>query len=305
MPDGIHQFAIGNVSAWVISDGETPVDGGSVFGATPRREWQLRTGPPDNDYCLQLGLNCLLLRSDERLILVDTGLGPGGDEDGEEREGEGGGKLLWNLAAMGIPPADIDIVVNTHLHPDHAGWNTRRSDRGWIPVFPNASYYIQRSEWDFWTHPQQLSETTFARRGALPLEAAGRLKLVRGETALTDEVRLVPTPGHTPGHQSVVIRSGREAAIFAGDLAHHPSMLERHWTSGFDLFPLESKQTKRATIDQILRESMLVIGPHFAFPGTGRLIQEASSLRWVEEDGTSIERSVEGRSVRNFRLQAE
>jgi glyoxylase-like metal-dependent hydrolase (beta-lactamase superfamily II) len=306
MPEGIHQFAIGNVGAWVISDGTTAVDGGSIFGTTPRREWQLRTGPPDSDYCLELGLNCLLIRSDERLILVDTGLGPAVDEEGESIEGESRrGKLLWNLAAMGIPPGDVEIVVITHMHADHVGWSTRRSDRGWVPVFGNAAYYVQRAEWDFWTHPQQLSENAFIRRSALPLEAAGRLKLVRGEVAVTDEVRLLPTPGHTPGHQSVVIRSGREVAIYAGDLAHHPSMLEQGWTSGFDVLPLESKNTKQLLTEQILRESALVIGPHFAFPGVGRLVQEATGLHWVEELGESITPASDGRPVRRFGFLTE
>lgn len=298
MPEGIHQFAIGNVAAWVLSDGVTAVDGGSVFGTTPRREWQLRTGPPDKDYCLELGLNCLLLRSDERLILVDTGLGAGD----EEASGEGGGKLLWTLAAMGIPPGDIDVVINTHLHPDHVGWNTRRSDRGWIPVFSKAEYHVQRAEWDFWTHPQQLSENDFVRRSVLPLEASGRLKLVRGESALTDEVRLVPSPGHTPGHQSIVIRSGREVAIYAGDLAHHPSMFERGWTSAFDTHPLESKQTRRLITEQALRESALIIGPHFKFPGVGRLVPDESGVRWVEENEETLAPITDSRTVRKFRF---
>jgi glyoxylase-like metal-dependent hydrolase (beta-lactamase superfamily II) len=303
MPEGIHQFAIGNVAAWVLSDGVTAVDGGAIFGTTPRREWQLRTGPPDSDYCLELGLNCLLLRSDGRVILVDTGMGPPIDDDGETSEGETGrGKLLWTLAAMGIPPGDIDIVILTHMHPDHIGWATRRSDRGWVPVFNNAAYHVQRAEWDFWTHPQQLSENDFIRRLALPLEAAGRLKLVRGEHAVTDEVRLMPTPGHTPGHQSVVIRSGREAGIYAGDLAYHPSMLERLWTSGFDTHPLESKQTKRLVIEQALRESALIIGPHFRFPGVGRLVPDERGVRWVEENEENLAPVSDSRTVRRFRF---
>lgn len=305
MPTGIHEFAIGNVSAWIISDGEISVDGGAIFGVTPRREWQRRAGVPDQDHCLTLALNCLLLRSDNNLILVDTGAGTAAAEEGGGRgdEAADSGKLVWNLASMGIPPSDINVVVNTHLHSDHTGWNTRRSDRGQVPVFNNAAYYMQRAEWDFWTHPQQLIENAYIRRDVLPLEASGRLKLAKGEVAITDEVRLVPTPGHTPGHQSVLIRSGREAGLYLGDLAYHPAMLEEQWTSGFDLVPLESRRTRRLIVEQSLRESALLIGPHFAFPGTGRLIQEAEGVRWVEENEPRLQPTAsEERTVRRFRF---
>jgi glyoxylase-like metal-dependent hydrolase (beta-lactamase superfamily II) len=294
VPDGIHQFAIGNVVAWVISDGTMAIDGGAIFGATPRREWQPRAGPPDADYRLSLGLNCLLLRSEDQLILVDTGLGPSDEHDS--------GKLLWTLAAMGIPPIDVTAVINTHLHTDHVGWNTRRSDRGQVPVFSNARYYIQRSEWDFWIHPQQLSENDYIRRSVLPLEAAGRLRLVKGEVAITDEVRLLPTPGHTPGHQSVLIRSGREAALYVGDIAHHPSMLEKGWTSAFDLMPIESKRTKSLVVEQALRDNTLLIGPHFTFPGLGRLVLDAGAVGWVEDAGGPLATIAEDRRVRRFRF---
>ncbi|MEX2238485.1 MAG: MBL fold metallo-hydrolase [Dehalococcoidia bacterium] len=298
MPEGIHQFAIGNVGAWTVSDGVQHVDAGAIFGATPRREWQLRVGPPDDDYCLPLGLNCLLLRSDGVLILVDTGGGPAEAEAGEPASGG----LMWHLAAMGIPPDDVDVVVNTHLHPDHVGWNTRRTDRGLSPVFPRATYYVQRSEWDFWTHPQQLAENAYVRRLVLPLEASGRLKLIRGEVAITDEVRLFPTPGHTSGHQSVLIRSGREAAVYLGDVAHHPAMLERQWTSAFDLHPIDSKQTRRLVTDQALRDGALLIGPHFSFPGVGRLLDDAGSIHWLEESEERMAPAPDERVVRRFRF---
>jgi glyoxylase-like metal-dependent hydrolase (beta-lactamase superfamily II) len=301
MPDGIHQFAIGNVAAWVISDGSLAVDGGSVFGSTPRRLWQQQTGLPDDDFRIPLALNCLLLRSDGALILVDTGLGPLEEDEPAPFDGESrGGRLMWALAALGIPPADIDVVVNTHLHRDHVGWNARRSDRGMVPVFPKATYYVQRSEWDFWIHPQQLGENPYLRRLALPIEAAGRLKLARGEVALTDEVRLIPTPGHTRGHQSVLIRSGREVGVYLGDLSHHPSMLEKEWISGFDLHPVDSRLTQRSLRDQALRESAVLIGPHFAHPGVGRLVPDGREIRWIEE---ADERSVpNGKPVRRLRF---
>ncbi|MPZ24245.1 MAG: MBL fold metallo-hydrolase [Dehalococcoidia bacterium] len=299
MPHNIQQFSIGNVSAWAITDGELALDGGSVFGAIPRRLWQLRTGPPDQDYRLRLGLNCLLLRSDGKLILVDTGSGPAAEGATDD---SASGKLMWSLAALGVPPTDIEAVVLTHLHPDHTGWATRRSDRGQVPVFSNARYYIQKAEWDFWTHPEQLAENPHVRRDVLPLEATGRFKLVKGEAAITDEVRLIPTPGHTPGHQSVAISSGRSSGLYLGDAAHHHSMIEEQWGSAFDLMPLEARKSRRMLTDLALREDALVIGPHFAFPGLGRLREEEGRLRWIPEDGTAAALPQEGTPVRRFRF---
>ncbi len=282
IPSGA-QYRIGGVEFAVVSDGDYFYDAGAVFGVVPRVMWERQSGPLDQQYRLTLGLNCLLLRSRGKTILIETGVGgKPGDRDSSSPASEG--TLLTSLAAIGVQPAEIDVVVNTHLHADHCGWNTSVDGAGTLfPTFPNATYVMSATEWRDATHPNERTRATYLARNLDPI--AERLDLIEGERAITDEVIFVPAPGHTEGHSSVVIRSGQEWGVYLGDLAQHRVQLERTpWVSGLDLLPLVSLETKKRLMDECIEAGALIAFCHGPYPGVGRMTRTAEGHRkWVDE----------------------
>ncbi|MDE3097285.1 MAG: MBL fold metallo-hydrolase [Chloroflexota bacterium] len=271
---------LGSLDLLVLSDGTYYQDAGAVFGVVPRVMWE-RLGIALNErYQMGLALNSLLLRSQGKTILIETGVG-----DKERPRAQASplseGSLLDELRAAGVAPEDVDVVINTHLHADHCGWNTRKDAAGaYVPTFPRARYLIQRGEWEAATHPNERTRATYLPENILPLEAAGRLELIDGETRVTNEVTVVETPGHTQDHASVLLASGRERAIYIGDMVQHPVQLERTaWVSSFDVFPLQSMETKKSVVRHAIDEHQLVVAVHYPFPGLGYMSETPDGKR--------------------------
>jgi glyoxylase-like metal-dependent hydrolase (beta-lactamase superfamily II) len=275
----------------VLSDGTFKYDAGAVFGIVPRVMWERVVPPLDAMHRLTLGLNCMLIRSEGRLVLVESGVGgKPGDRDNASPAEEG--TLLTALAALGVSPEDVTDVVNTHLHADHCGWNTRGSGAEGDPqrpTFPNAAYHVAAQEWDDANHPNERTRATYLERNLAPI--ADHVRLLDGdgaETPITSEVRFLAAPGHTHGHGVVVLRGGGggpgEWALFTGDLAQHPVQLERTpWVSGLDVLPLVSMQTKAALMDRCIDEDALVIVAHGAYPGVARMTRTERGYRQLVE----------------------
>lgn len=277
-----HTYRLGNLDLHILSDGMFYQDAGAVFGVVPRVMWEGVAGPLDEQHRIPLGLNCLLLHSHDKLVLIETGVG---DKDGARRQSSPTeeGNLLSELAALAVRPEEVDVVMNTHLHADHCGWNTRRLQDGRLaPTFPRARYLIQRGEWEAATHPDERTRSTYLAENLLPLEEAGVLELIEGEVALTPEVTIIPTPGHTEDHASVVLTSGGETAIYIGDMVQHGAQLERTaWVSAFDVLPLVSMETKKRMVERAIRERALVVSVHCPYPGVGRLtLGEDGKRHW-------------------------
>lgn len=271
---------LGSLDLAIVSDGTYMIDAGATFGIVPRVMWEPFAGELDDRHRLGLALNCLLLRSQGKLILVETGVGERRKPARRNATPEEQGNLLSELAALGVRPEDIDIVLNTHLHSDHCGWNTRSAGETFVPTFPRAEYMIVREEWEAAVRPNERTRATYIAENLLPLQEHGRLNLVEGETRVTDEVTIVPTPGHSAGHASIVLASGGETAVYIGDVAQVAVQLERTaWVSSFDILPLVSMQTKRDLVERAIRENHLIIGVHFAYPGLGRLRRTEQGLR--------------------------
>jgi len=283
LPSGA-RYQIGAVDFAVVNDGTYYYDAGAVFGVVPRVMWERVTPPLDDRYRMPLGLNCLLLRSRGQTILIETGVGgKPGDRDAATPTEDG--TLLDSLAALGVAPEEIDVVVNTHLHADHCGWNTSVSPGGdevLVPTFSNARYVINATEWEDATHPNERTRATYLSRNLDPI--ADRLELVDGEYQITDEVIFVPVRGHTEGHSTVVIRSGQEWGVYVGDLAQHRVQLERTpWVSGLDILPLVSMETKKQLMDECIEAGALVMFCHGPYPGVGRMTRTAEGFRkWVD-----------------------
>jgi len=276
------QYRLGSLDLLILSDGTYYQDAGAVFGIVPRVMWE-RLGIALNErHQMALALNSLLVRSQGKTVLIETGVGEK-ERPRAQSSPLAEGTLLDDLRAAGVAPEDVDVVINTHLHADHCGWNTRRTpDGGWAPTFPFARYLIQRGEWEAATHANERTRATYLPENVLPLEEAGRLELTDGETRVTDEVTVIETPGHTQEHASIVLSSGGETAVYIGDMAQHPSQLERAaWVSSFDLFPLTSMATKKAVVERAIRERQLIVSPHCVFPGLGYMTQtEDGKRRW-------------------------
>jgi len=278
---------MGNLDLHILSDGVYYQDAGAVFGIVPRIMWERAVHPElDSEYRMPLGLNSLLVRSHDKLVLIETGVG---DKEGHRRAASptSEGTLLSDLWVLDVKPEDIDVVINTHLHADHCGWNTRLNDAGNIvPTFPNARYLIQQGEWEAATHPNERTRATYLAENLLPLEEAGVLELIDGEHSVTPEITVVDTRGHTEDHASVVLASGGETAIYIGDMIQHHIQLERTaWVSAFDLLPLVSMDTKKRIVERAIRERALVISVHEAFPGLGRMtMTEDGKKRWEAID---------------------
>jgi glyoxylase-like metal-dependent hydrolase (beta-lactamase superfamily II) len=274
---------LGNLQLHILSDGLFYQDAGAVFGIVPKMMWE-RLGITLNDrHQMGIALNSLLLRSGGKTILIETGVGDK-ERPLAQTERPGGVSLLDELRAAGVAPEDVDVVINTHLHADHCGWNTRKDEAGaFVPTFPRARYLIQRGEYDAAMHPNERTRATYLAENFAPLDAAGQLDLIDGETRVTDEVTIIPTHGHTGDHASVMLASGGEKAIYLGDMVQHTAQLERAaWVSSFDIFPLEAMETKKAVVAAAIAERQLVVSVHCPYPGLGYMTQTADGKqKWV------------------------
>ena len=222
-----------------------------------------------------------VIRSRGQTILVDAGVGPWG----LWRFGQG--HLLDSLASLDLGPEAIDYVLPTHLHLDHVGWNTRPSDAGPVPTFPNARYLFQQADWDHFTGNEFLNGegplVEMVRQAILPLEHTGLMDLIGSEHTVTEEVTLLHTPGHTPGSVSVLVQSGGEAALLVGDAAHHPLQLtQTDWSPLVDVDASLSARSRQAIVEQAKRLDAYVAGGHFlaADPTFGKIIQFEGRNVW-------------------------
>lgn len=266
-----------------IQAGGQQLDGGAMFGVVPKTLWERRL-PADARNRIPMGMRCLLIEHDDGLVLIDTGLGnketPKFHEIyGVENAGsEGRTALEDGLAAAGFRPDDVRLVINTHLHFDHAGGNTWRAPSGEIlPVFPNARYVVQAGEVAYAEHPNERTSASYFPANWGPLVAADRLEVVSGTRELWAGISVRLTPGHTPHHQSVMLRSGGEVACFLGDViptAHH---LPLPWIMGYDVEPLVTLESKRSLLAEALRDEWLLVFEHDAHVGFGRVAHDGKS----------------------------
>lgn len=267
-------YRVGGVDLAVLSDGEWTADAGAIMGIIPRVMWEPVVGQPDSENRFTFGLNSLLIRSQGRLIMVDTGMGDKLPGAIRARVFPGDyGYLPAALGLAGVTPGDVTEVVNTHLHADHCGWNTVREGEALRPLFARARYLVQDDELGDARRPNERTRASYLAENFEPLVETGQLEPQHGEVRVTDEVTIIRTPGHTPGHSSVIISSRSETAIFLGDMVQHEVQLERlPWIAAFDVLPLVSMESKRALVERAVRERALLVCVHNPFPGTGRLV---------------------------------
>ncbi|HEY4668672.1 MAG TPA: MBL fold metallo-hydrolase [Tepidiformaceae bacterium] len=223
----------------------------------------------DERQLLSVSITCYLLRSAGKTVLVDTGLGS------RRRPRFPVGRLDESLAGAGVAPEEIDLIVHTHLHIDHVGWNTVDEDgTGPRIFFPRAQYFIQRAEWEYWMTAAQMEDPGNAHlvECVKPLEATGRISLLDSEQAIDENLTFIPTPGHTPGHVSIGIYSAGERAVIIGDASHHPMQLDHpDWSPGVDTDPKQSARSRESLFESAANDGRTWIAGHWPHPGFGRI----------------------------------
>ncbi len=274
------RFSVGRLTCWTLEGGLQRLDGGAMFGVVPRPLWERRIRPDERNRIL-LALRCLLIEHPDGLVLVDTGLGNKENEKfrdiyGVENTGSAGPTALEDAVRdAGHAPAEVAWVINTHLHFDHAGGNTFKRDGETALAFPNATYVVQKGELDFASHPNERTAASYLGPNFAPVAAAERFRLVSGEVAVLAGVRVLPTPGHVPFHQSVLVSDGGESACFLADLVPTAAHLPAPWIMGYDLEPMVTLETKKRLLSRAARERWQVIFEHDPEVARGRLEVEA------------------------------
>lgn len=225
-------------------------------------------------------VTCYLVRTPLGLAIVDTGIGP------RARRGFPDGRLDAALGEAGVAPGDVDLVIHTHLHSDHVGWNTVDAADGGIALFfPNARFAIQRAEWEHWMTPERLADdadpaATILRQCVAPLAAAGRVDLVEPGDVLLGAIGFLAVPGHTPGHVAVDVADGGQRAVIIGDASHHPFQVAHpDWPSPIDWDRDLAMASRDALYDRAEREGLLIVGGHWPHPGWGRIERGADGRR--------------------------
>ena len=230
---------------------------------------------------LKMSIHALVVETAERRVIVDTCLG----NDKQSRRipswNNLQGPFLADLAEAGYPREAIDTVLCTHLHVDHVGWNTMRVEGRWVPTFPRARYLMGRAEFDHWREQTGREDMQAIMADSVaPVVEAGLVDLVESDHRICDEVDLVATPGHTPGHVSVRIRSAGETALITGDFMHHPCQIARpHWSSTADSDPEQARATRERMLEELAETPTLVIGTHFAGATAGRVVRDGAAYR--------------------------
>jgi glyoxylase-like metal-dependent hydrolase (beta-lactamase superfamily II) len=262
-----------------------------MFGVVPKNLWE-RKIPADAKNRIPLGMRCLLIEHPDGLVLVDTGAG---DKETEKFYGiygienapvgdAGPTQLESALAEAGFGAGDVSVVINSHLHFDHAGGNTRRGPNG-QPVlsFPNARYVARRGEWDWAHHTNERTAASYFGHNYDPVQAASRLELVDSEGEVVPGISLRHTPGHTPHHQGILVESGADRLFFLADLAPTAAHVPLPWIMGYDVEPLVTLETKRRVWAEAADEGWLVMFEHDATNAFGRIVRDGKGYGCTPE----------------------
>jgi glyoxylase-like metal-dependent hydrolase (beta-lactamase superfamily II) len=275
---------IGRFDVRIFSDGVFRLDGGAMFGIVPKVLWS-RVKPADEKNRVQMDMNCLLIRDADHVVLVETGAGPKLTARQKEIFGvDGPPRLLDELKAIGVKPDEITLVINTHLHFDHAGGNTYRDGDRVVPTFPRASYVFQRREWEDATAPNERTRGSYLPDDFAPLESAGKLELVDESVEILPGVRLDRVQGHTRGTQTVRVSDRGQTLFFSSDFMPDRHHLPLPWIPAFDLYPLDTLAAKKLVIRRAIDERWIVAFTH-DLPRFGRITEADGKLAFNEVDG--------------------
>jgi glyoxylase-like metal-dependent hydrolase (beta-lactamase superfamily II) len=251
---------LGDFELSVISDGTYYLDGGAFFGVVPKVLWERRV-QADEKNRITSGLNSLLIRTGEKNVLVETGIGNKLNEKQTKIHGNNP-QLLDNLHQAGLAPEDIDIVINSHLHFDHCGWNTIRRDNEIVPTFPKAKYYAQAGEYEHSLLQLDRDKVSYLDDNYGPLIRSGQMTLLRGDSEILPGIRTRLYPGHTANMQAILIESQGQTACYTGDLVPTTFHLDPTWVMAFDLDPMATIENRKRLYNEALPNNWLLVFTH-------------------------------------------
>lgn len=267
---------LGEFEIHAISDGTFALDGGQMFGVVPKVLWEKKM-PADARNRIRMGLNCLLIQTGRQNLLIETGIGEKFDDKLNDIYAVNHSTALpAELKKSGLELSDIHIVINTHLHFDHCGWNTLRKNGKMVAAFSHARYYIQRGEWEHALHPTERDRASYVQDFFLAAES--QTEFMDGNTQIIPGISVEVTPGHNRNMQCVRIESGGDTAYFISDLVPTQAHLRFPWIMSFDLYPLETLSNKQRLLPQLAEQAALVIFPHDAEAPWARLVQTEGKI---------------------------
>lgn len=253
------KISLGDFELTSLSDGVHYLDGGAYFSVVPKTLWSKKLQPDENNR-VPSGLNSVVIRTGDKNILIETGIGNKLPQKMAQIYGMPA-KLLESLHAAGLAPEDIDIVINSHLHFDHCGWNTMRQNGSVKPTFPNAKYYAQEGEWQH-AHEDQRDSVSFFTENYDPLVDSGQMQLLRGNAEIVPGISVEIYPGHTRDMQAIYVRSGGKTACYISDLLPTSNHLDLYWLMSFDLYPVQSVESRKRFYSRAIPEKWLVMFTH-------------------------------------------
>jgi glyoxylase-like metal-dependent hydrolase (beta-lactamase superfamily II) len=280
----MHRLALGDFELSVFSDGTYLLDGGAFFGVIPKVMWSKKVAADERNY-VTAGLNSLFIRTGKPTVLVETGMGNKLSDRMRKFYGQPA-KLLDNLSAAGVAPEDIDIVINSHLHFDHCGWNTVRDKNGKIvPTFPRAKYYAPEGEWQYASKPSERDAISYIPENYDPLVASGQMTLLKGGEEIVPGISVKTFRGHTACMQGIIVRGSQSphpvaknatrvghpsdysssyapTACYISDLMPTTAHIDLTWGMGFDLYPLDTIESKKEYYARALPEKWLTVFTH-------------------------------------------
>jgi glyoxylase-like metal-dependent hydrolase (beta-lactamase superfamily II) len=251
---------LGDFELSIFSDGTYPLDGGAFFGVVPKIMWSRKAAADEKNY-VQAGLNSLLIRTGKQNVLVETGMGNKLSERMIKFYGQPA-QLLANLAAGGVAPEDIDIVINTHLHFDHCGWNTLRKDGKIVPTFPQANYFAPEGEWHYARRPSERDAISYIPDNYDPLVQSGQMTLLKGGEEIVPGISVKTFPGHTASMQAVIVACGGRTACYISDLIPTTAHIDLTWGMSFDLYPLQTIESKKQYYAKAIPEKWVTVFTH-------------------------------------------
>jgi glyoxylase-like metal-dependent hydrolase (beta-lactamase superfamily II) len=286
-PPRVQTRTLGDFTLHALESGTQRLDGGAMFGVVPKPLWERRI-PADARNRIPLGLRCLLVETRDALVLIETGLGNKENDkfldiygvDNAASDAAYPDRLQELVAQAGFSPADVGVVIDTHLHFDHAGGNTFRDAEGQVRVsFPNARYHVQRGEWEWAHRTNERTSASYLPHNYVPVMDAGQLELVEGDVEIVPGISVFRTPGHCPHHQSVLVRSGGETACFLADVIPTFAHLPLPWIMGYDVEPLVTLESKRALLKRAMDERWLLVSTHDPFTAWGYAATDGKGVR--------------------------
>jgi len=256
----MHRLTLGDFELIAVSDGTYRLDGGAFFGVIPKVMWGKKVKADAENY-VPAGLNSVVVRTGQQTILIETGIGHKLPERLIKIFGQPA-KLLDNLSAAGVSPEDIDIVINTHLHFDHCGWNTMLQGGKVVPTFPKAKYYAPEGEWQHGRLQLERDAISYMSDNYDPLINTGQMELLQGDREIVPGVSVKVFPGHTQTMQAVILKSQGQTACYVSDLIPTSAHIDLTWGMAFDLFPLLNIESRKRYYAQSIPEKWLTMFTH-------------------------------------------